>query len=99
MYPVGVLFGLGFDTATEVGLLALIIGTIELVSILTDQLSIDSGPLAAIGNLDLNDVGFAIVGLFVVTWIVALAVWRFARIEDRWTAQLKATTDSPPSAD
>jgi nickel/cobalt transporter (NiCoT) family protein len=154
IYPIGLLFGLGFDTATEVGLLviaggaaafalpwyailtlpvlfaagmslldsidgcfmnfaygwafsrpvrkvyynititalsvavALIIGTIELVSIMTDQLSITSGPVAWVGSLDLNSVGFFIVGLFVLTWVVALGVWRFARIEDRWAAGL-----------
>jgi high-affinity nickel-transport protein len=154
MYPVGLLFGLGFDTATEVSLLvlaggaaafslpwyailtlpvlfaagmslldtidgcfmnfaygwafskpvrkvyynititglsvavALVIGTIELVSIVTDRLSITSGPLAAVGNLDLNYVGYAIVGLFVLTWALALAVWRFARIEDKWSASI-----------
>ena len=33
---------------------ALIIGTIELVSILADKLGITSGPLAAIGGLDLE---------------------------------------------
>ena len=159
IYPVGLLFGLGFDTATEVGLLviaggsaafalpwyailtlpvlfaagmslldsidgcfmnfaygwafsrpvrkvyynititalsvavALIIGTIELVSILTDRLSITHGPLAWMGNLDLNNVGFFIVGLFVLTWVVALAVWRFARIEDRWAAGLSAVAE------
>ncbi|WP_311202398.1 HoxN/HupN/NixA family nickel/cobalt transporter, partial [Micromonospora chalcea] len=150
MYPVGLLFGLGFDTATEVSLLvlaggaaafslpwyailtlpilfaagmslldtidgcfmnfaygwafskpvrkvyynliitglsvavALIIGTIELVSILTDKLGIRRGPLAAIGHVDLNNVGFVIVGLFIAAWVVALAVWRLARIEQRW---------------
>jgi high-affinity nickel-transport protein len=78
---------------------ALIIGTIELISILTSQLNINSGPLAAIGNVNLNNVGFGIVGLFVVTWIVALAVWRLARIEDRWTARLTVTPDQSPSAD
>ena len=154
MYPVGLLFGLGFDTATEVSLLvlaggaaafslpwyailtlpvlfaagmslldsvdgcfmnfaygwafskpvrkvyynititalsvavALIIGTIELVSILADKLGITSGPLASVANLDLNDVGYAIVGLFVLTWVLALAVWRFAHIEDTWTSGL-----------
>ncbi len=159
IYPVGVLFGLGFDTATEVGLLviaggaaafnlpwyailtlpvlfaagmslldsidgcfmnfaygwafskpvrkvyynititalsvavALIIGTVELVSILTDKLSIESGPLAWIGNLDLNNVGFFIVGLFVVTWIGALAFWRFAKIEQRWSARLQTESE------
>ena len=27
-----------------------------------------------------------IVGLFLLTWAVALVVWRFGRIEERWTA-------------
>jgi nickel/cobalt transporter (NiCoT) family protein len=151
MYPIGVLFGLGFDTATEVGLLvlaggaavfslpwyailtlpvlfaagmslldtvdgcfmnfaygwafskpvrkiyynltvtslsvavALIIGSVELISILTDEARITRGPLAYIANLDLNHVGFAVVGLFVVVWLVALAIWRFGRIEERWS--------------
>jgi high-affinity nickel-transport protein len=154
MYPVGLLFGLGFDTATEVSLLvlaggaaafalpwyailtlpilfaagmslldsidgcfmnfaygwafskpvrkvyynititglsvavALIIGTVELMSILVDRLAITSGPLASIGSLDLNHVGYAIVAMFVLTWVVALAVWRFGRIEERWTSGL-----------
>ncbi|MDT8912033.1 HoxN/HupN/NixA family nickel/cobalt transporter [Amycolatopsis sp. PS_44_ISF1] len=159
IYPVGVLFGLGFDTATEVGLLvlaagaaafalpwyailvlpilfaagmslfdtadgcfmnfaygwafakpirkifynititalsvavALIIGTIELASILADRLAITSGPLAAIAGLDLNYVGFLVVGLFAVTWLAALAVWRFGRIEDKWSAHLAPAPD------
>ena len=151
IYPIGVLFGLGFDTATEVGLLvvaggaaavglpwyailtlpvlfaagmslldsidgcfmnfaygwafsrpvrkvyynltvtalsvavALVIGTVELVSILVDKLSITTGPLAWVGGLDLNSVGYFVVGLFVVTWAVALLVWRYGRIEQRWS--------------
>ncbi len=154
MYPVGLLFGLGFDTVTEVGLLviaggaaaanlpwyavltlpvlfaagmslldtidgsfmnfaygwafakpvrkiyynitvtslsvavALVIGVIELVGLLGDKLDITSGPVAWIGSIDLADVGYWIVGLFVVTWVVALAVWRFGRIEERWSAAL-----------
>jgi high-affinity nickel-transport protein len=154
IYPVGLLFGLGFDTATEIGLLvlaagaatfalpwyailvlpilfaagmslfdtvdgcfmnfaygwafakpvrkifynltvtalsvavALLIGTIELVSILAEKLDITSGPLAAIASVDLDYVGFGIVGLFVLTWVIALAVWRFGRIEEKWSAKL-----------
>ena len=159
IYPIGLLFGLGFDTATEIGLLvlaggaaafqlpwyailtlpvlfaagmslldsidgvfmnyaygwafsrpirkvyynititglsvavALIIGTIELLSILGDKLSITTGPVAWIGGLDLNYVGFVIVGLFVVTWVVALAVWRYGRIEERWSRHLAPTPE------
>jgi nickel/cobalt transporter (NiCoT) family protein len=150
MYPVGLLFGLGFDTATEVSLLvlaggaaafalpwyalltlpvlfaagmslldtidgsfmnfaygwafskpvrkvyynltvtglsvavALVIGGIELISILVDKLHITSGPLAVIGSLDLNLVGYVVVVLFALTWLVAGLVWRFGRIEQRW---------------
>jgi nickel/cobalt transporter (NiCoT) family protein len=155
MYPVGLLFGLGFDTVTEVGLLvvaggaaaanlpwwailtlpilfaagmslldtidgsfmnfaygwafskpirkiyynititalsvavALLIGGVELISILTQRLGITTGMLAAIGSVDLNTVGYWIVALFVATWAVALAVWRFGRIEARWESHLR----------
>ena len=33
-------------------------------------------------------VGFVIVGLFVATWVVALAVWKLGRIEERWEAHV-----------
>jgi high-affinity nickel-transport protein len=69
---------------------ALIIGGIELTSILVEQLHITSGPLAAIGGLDLNHVGYAIVGLFALTWLVAGLIWRFGRIEQRWSGTTKA---------
>jgi nickel/cobalt transporter (NiCoT) family protein len=155
MYPIGVLFGLGFDTATEVGLLvlaggaaafalpwyailtlpilfaagmslldtidgcfmnfaygwafskpvrkiyynititglsvavALIIGSIELISILTEKAGITSGPLATIANVNLDFVGYAIVALFVLTWVIAVTIWKYGRIEEKWSAGLQ----------
>ena len=154
IYPIGVLFGLGFDTATEVGLLvlaggaaafnlpfyailvlpilfaagmclmdtidgvfmnaaygwafarpvrkvfynititaisvavALIIGTIELIGVLADQADITSGPLSAIADIPLDYAGYGIVALFFLAWAVALAVWRYGHIEERWSANL-----------
>ncbi len=154
IYPIGVLFGLGFDTATEVGLLvlaggaaafslpfyailvlpvlfaagmclmdtvdgvmmngaygwafakpvrkvfynititaisvavALIIGTVELIGVVADQAKITSGPLRAIADIPLDYAGYAIVALFMGSWLFALAVWRFGRIEERWSADL-----------
>jgi nickel/cobalt transporter (NiCoT) family protein len=35
-------------------------------------------------NCSINTAGFAIVGVFVLTWIVALAIWRLAKIEQKW---------------
>jgi len=162
IYPVGILFGLGFDTATEIGLLvlaggaaafalpwyailtlpilfaagmslldsidgafmkvaygwafsrpvrkvyynltvtalsvavALLIGTVELVSILGERLSIRTGPVAWVAGLDLNSLGFVIVGLFLVTWVVAVAVWRLGRIEERWSERLAPAAGATP---
>jgi nickel/cobalt transporter (NiCoT) family protein len=158
MYPLGCLFGLGFDTATEVALLvlaggaaasglpiyaivclpilfaagmslldtidgafmnfaygwafsqpvrkiyynltvtglsvavALLIGTIELISVLADKLSLTGMPWDLVSNLDLNLVGYAIVGLFVLTWGIALAVWHLGDIERKWSGDLRSSS-------
>ncbi|HEX3589691.1 MAG TPA: HoxN/HupN/NixA family nickel/cobalt transporter [Pseudonocardiaceae bacterium] len=150
MYPVGLLFGLGFDTATEVTLLvlagsgaasglpwyaivalpllfaagmslldtvdgtfmnfayhwafsnpvrkiyynititglsvavALIIGSIELVAVLHDDFSVVDPVTTWIASLNLNNVGFVIVGLFVAVWAGAIGYWRLAKLEHRW---------------
>jgi high-affinity nickel-transport protein len=155
MYPLGCLFGLGFDTATEIALLAaagaaaagglpwyailclpilfaagmslldtidgafmnfaygwafsrpirkvfynititglsvavaLLVGTVELLAVFADKLSLTGGVWEFASNLDLNLVGYAVVGLFVITWVVALGLWRFGHIEDRWAADLE----------
>jgi high-affinity nickel-transport protein len=67
---------------------ALIIGTIELLSVVADRLSLTGGFWHTVSNLNLNLVGFVIVGLFVLTWAAAIAIWRFARIEERWSASV-----------
>lgn len=67
---------------------ALIIGIIELIGVLDDQAGIISGPFAAIGSIPLDHAGYAIVALFVAAWLIALAVWRFGRIEEKWSAKL-----------
>jgi high-affinity nickel-transport protein len=163
MYPVGLLFGLGFDTATEVSLLvlaggaaafnlpwyalltlpvlfaagmslldtidgcfmnfaygwafskpvrkvyynititalsvgvALIIGGIEIFSIVADGFGIESGPLAWAARLDLNRVGYVIVAVFVLTWIVSLGIWKYGRIEEKWSAAIRPSEDEPVS--
>jgi high-affinity nickel-transport protein len=40
-------------------------------------------------GIDLNTLGFLIVGMFVVTWLVAVLVWRYGRIEEKWAADLR----------
>jgi nickel/cobalt transporter (NiCoT) family protein len=159
MYPIGVLFGLGFDTATEVALLflaagaataglpfyailclpilfaagmslldtidgsfmnfaygwafsnpvrkvyynltitglsvavALLIGTIELLGLLAQELSLTGGAWTWISNVNINTLGFVIVAMFVLTWAGAVFIWRFAGIEQRWAAPARAPAD------
>ena len=67
---------------------AFFIGTIELVGVLHDKLALNDPLTGWIAGLDLDNVGFVIVGLFVVVWAAALAYWRLARVEQRWAARL-----------
>ena len=155
MYPVGVVFGMGFDTATEVALLAttallasqalpwysimclpilftagmclmdtfdgcfmniaygwaffnpvrkvfynlaitglsvaicFLIGTIEVLGLLPVELHWNGPFWNYMASFDINTAGFIIVGMFIVTWVGALLIWRFGHIEARWDARLK----------
>lgn len=154
MYPVGVLFGLGFDTATEVALLvlagsavvgglpfyavialpilfaagmclfdtidgcfmnfaydwafakpirkiyynltitglsvfvALFIGTIEILGLVAQETNLSGGFWAFMANFNINRAGFIIAGVFVVTWIAALAIWHFGQVERKWEKRI-----------
>ncbi|HWE13349.1 MAG TPA: HoxN/HupN/NixA family nickel/cobalt transporter [Solirubrobacteraceae bacterium] len=153
MYLIGMLFGLGFDTASEVALLvlaggaagaglpwyailclpilfaagmslmdsidgsfmnfaygwafsrpvrkvfynititglsvavAVVIGTLELGGLMASQLNLSGSFWSWFANVDINVLGFVIVGMFIATWAIALSVWRYGRIEERWSAQ------------
>jgi len=148
MYPVGVLFGLGFDTATEVGLLgiaatqagrglpiidilifpalftagmclldttdgilmlgaygwafvkpirklyynlnitlisvlvAVMVGTIELLSIIAMEFNLSGGIWDHLGNLDFGLLGGIIIGLFIVSWIVSTIIYKVKGYDD-----------------
>jgi high-affinity nickel-transport protein len=150
IYPIGFLFGLGFDTATEIALLvlagtavagglpfyailslpilfaagmslfdtadgcfmnfaydwafakpvrkvyynltitglsvfvAVFIGTIELLGLLSQNAHLNGSFWSFLAGFNINTAGFVIVGVFVVTWIIALCIWHFGRIEQKW---------------
>ena len=80
-------------TITTISILvAVVIGTIELIGVLADQANITTGPIAAIADIPLDYAGYAIVALFFVSWVVALAVWKFGRIEERWSTTVAPTS-------
>ena len=162
LYPVGVLFGLGFDTTTEVLLLGttaflalqhipwyaicclpvlftagmalmdttdcifmnlaygwaffnpvrkvfynlaitglsvgicFLVGGIETLGLISTEvkgLSRAGGFWGVMRDFNINMAGFAIVGLFIVTWITAVLVWRYGHIEEKWSARLLTKTE------
>jgi len=68
---------------------AFIIGTIEILGVLTDELHLSGAFWDVMSNFNINTAGFAIVALFVVVWAAALAYWRFGDVEARWTADVE----------
>jgi hypothetical protein len=63
---------------------ALLVGSIEILGLLAGRLGWSGGLWDRVTGNDLNTVGFFIVAMFVVTWGVALAVWKLGRVEERW---------------
>ncbi len=63
---------------------AAVIGTIELGGLLASELGLSGSFWSRFENVNLNLLGFVIVGMFLLTWAVALSVWRLARIEQRF---------------
>jgi high-affinity nickel-transport protein len=63
---------------------AFLIGTIEIFGLISDELHIHGGFWDFMSNFDINRAGFAIAGLFVVVWAVALCYWRISKVESRW---------------
>ncbi|MGW7044144.1 HoxN/HupN/NixA family nickel/cobalt transporter [Streptomyces avermitilis] len=80
--------GLSVAVAVAVAV-ALIIGTAELLGLLADKAGLHGAFWDRISGLDLNTIGFVIVGLFFATWAGALAVWKRGCIEKKWAAGLR----------
>ena len=163
IYPVGVVFGMGFDTATEVLLLTttaflasqhvawqaivalpilftagmtvmdttdgvfmnmaygwaffnpvrkvyynlaitglsvgicFFIGGIEALSLVPLEVhgvSQTSGFWGFMYNFNINTAGFVIVGMFIATWIAAMLIWRYGRIEEKWGSRLRPSVSA-----
>jgi len=67
---------------------AFIIGTIEILGVLTAELHLHGSFWSVMANFNINTAGFCIAALFVAVWAAALAYWRFGRVEARWTSDV-----------
>jgi high-affinity nickel-transport protein len=69
---------------------AFIIGTVEILGILTTEAHLHGGFWSLMANFNINVAGFCIAALFIIIWAVALTYWRLGRVEARWTANVPA---------
>jgi high-affinity nickel-transport protein len=60
---------------------AFLIGTIEIIGLLADELHIRGGLWDFLANVDINKAGFAIAGLFVFVWAAAIAYWKLGKLD------------------
>jgi high-affinity nickel-transport protein len=84
-------------TALSIGA-AFIIGTIEILGILTDEIHLHGAFWDLVAGFDINLAGFCIAGLFILIWAVALIYWRLGNVEDRWSSAVPAGPPEPPGA-
>ena len=71
---------------------AFVIGTIQLVGVLSEKTSIAKyQPFTAIAEIDLNRVGYFIVASFVAAWLVSVLIWKFGRYEKRYSSGIVET--------
>jgi high-affinity nickel-transport protein len=75
---------------------AFIIGTIEILGILTTEAHLTGGFWSVMANFNINVAGFCIAGLFVTVWAAALAYWKWGNVEARWTSSVPAAPAQQP---
>jgi nickel/cobalt transporter (NiCoT) family protein len=64
---------------------AFLIGTIEIFGVLAGELNLHGSFWDFMANFDINKAGFAIAGLFAAVWILAVAYWKLAGVENKWS--------------
>jgi nickel/cobalt transporter (NiCoT) family protein len=67
---------------------AFIIGTIEILGILTAEFHLGGAFWNVMANFNINVAGFCIAGMFVAVWAAALIYWRAGKVEAKWTASV-----------
>ncbi|WP_404321894.1 HoxN/HupN/NixA family nickel/cobalt transporter [Arthrobacter luteolus] len=65
-------------------MIAVIIGGIELVGLLNEKLGLQDPLTGWVAGIDLENVGYIIVGTLVLVWLISTAYWKFGRVEERW---------------
>jgi nickel/cobalt transporter (NiCoT) family protein len=67
---------------------AFIIGTIEILGVLTSEAHLHGSFWNVMATFNINLAGLCIAGMFVLVWIIALAYWKWGKVEARWSTNV-----------
>jgi high-affinity nickel-transport protein len=62
-------------------LVALVIGTVELIQVAGPELGLTGGVFAWIQDIDFGNLGYIVVGLFVAAWAVSFGAWKLLKLD------------------
>jgi nickel/cobalt transporter (NiCoT) family protein len=63
-------------------LVALVVGTIEVISIISGPLNLSGGIWDYLSNLDFGFLGGVIIGIFVLSWVVSSIIYKVRHYDD-----------------
>jgi high-affinity nickel-transport protein len=69
-------------------LVALAIGTVELLQVVASELNFTGAFWDWLGTLDFETIGFLIIIIFVVSWIISLGYWKYRRFDEEYAPKL-----------
>ena len=73
-------------TITAISVIAaLLIGTVELLQILVDKLQLKGSIWEFIENIQFDNIGYILVILFIISWLISTLIWKFGKVEQRWS--------------
>ncbi|MDS0979975.1 HoxN/HupN/NixA family nickel/cobalt transporter [Staphylococcus hominis] len=73
-------------TITAISVIAaLIIGLIELLQIMEDKLHLKGTFWNMIQSIQFDYLGYILVALFLITWLISTLIWKFGKVEQRWS--------------
>lgn len=74
-------------TITAISVIAaLLIGTVELLQILVDKLQLKGSFWEFIENIQFDNIGYILVILFIISWLISTLIWKFGKVEQRWSS-------------
>jgi nickel/cobalt transporter (NiCoT) family protein len=69
-------------------MVAWVVGSVEVLQVLSTEFDLSGGFWLWVNGLNFEAIGYGIVGVFVVSWVVSMAYWRLHGFEKRYSGSI-----------